>query len=78
MIPKKDIDIVKFLDVVRTCEGEVTFHTGEGDVLNLKSQLCCYIFAVIAENETLFRGANILCDNHEDEQRLTYFLDYDQ
>ena len=35
-----NIDVVKFLAVLDTCEGNVFLVTNEGDRLNLKSKLC--------------------------------------
>ena len=35
-----NIDVVKFLAVLDTCEGNVFLVTNEGDILNLKTKLC--------------------------------------
>ena len=40
-----NIDINEFLKVVSTCKGDVLFETPEGDQMNLKSELCRFVFA---------------------------------
>mgnify|MGYP001118793782 CR=1 FL=1 len=42
---KSDADTISFLNAVKACAGEVYFVTSEGDRLNLKSILSCYLLS---------------------------------
>lgn len=51
---KEDIHLSDFLSAVGKCKGNVTFHTLDGDRLDLKSHLSCLVFAstLIQKSET--------------------------
>lgn len=68
-----NIDIKEFLKVVSTCKGDVLFETPEGDQMNLKSELCRYVFA---SNSNAHRtvSAEITCKVPEDEALLKDYL----
>lgn len=42
---KANIDLEAFFDRVHQCRGEVTFHSTENDILNLRSRLCLFLFS---------------------------------
>lgn len=42
---KEDVHLSDFLSAVGKCRGSVTFHTMDGDHLDLKSLLSCLVFA---------------------------------
>ena len=42
---KSDADTISFLNAVKACAGDVCFVTSEGDRLNLKSILSCYLLS---------------------------------
>ncbi|MCC8103527.1 MAG: polya polymerase [Clostridiales bacterium] len=67
-------DVVSFLRDVDLCEGEVLFSSEQGDVLNLKSQLSKYVFAVIAAKQELLELGSIVCSNKDDEDILRDYL----
>ncbi len=65
----------RFLQAVMRCEKDVFFTTPDGDVLNLKSELCRYIFAYIASNPELLQRGDIQCKSEEDLSILAeYFI----
>lgn len=69
-----NIDINEFLKVVSACKGDVLFETPEGDQMNLKSELCRFVFASGANvHRTLH--AEITCKNPDDAVLLKDFLE---
>ena len=75
MYLKETANVLNFLDAVRECKGDVIYRTDEGDRLNLKSVLCCYIFATVAKNAKLRNMSTIDCDEPDDEEKLKPFLE---
>ena len=71
---KDGIDYGEFLRSVVKCQGEVLFSTPEGDVLNLKSELSKYVFAVITQNPDLMHRAQIKCNCDADFSFLEPYL----
>lgn len=70
---KPQINMVLFLRAVECCDGEVCFESGEGDILNLKSQLSKYLFLTVTPDaEYLMRG-KITC-TPEDANILSGFV----
>lgn len=63
-----------FLEQIPNCNGTVLLQTPQGDILNLRSELCRFIFACAATNKTLLSGAVIQCDCQEDYVLLAPFL----
>ena len=69
----KDID--KFFEVVDSCEGKVELVTGEGDRLNLKSQLTKYVALANLFSDGTIRELELVAYKPEDVQKLvTYML----
>lgn len=71
---KQDFDAFDFLRTVRTCSGDVIFRTREGDVLNLKSQLCMYLFAAASTHSEIMERGVITCADGADYEALARFL----
>ena len=70
---KPQINMVMFLRAVEGCNGEVCFESGEGDILNLKSQLSKYLFLTVTPDaEYLMRG-KVSC-TPEDAAMLSDFV----
>lgn len=67
-------DFVNFLDAVQLCTGDVFFTTTEGDILNLKSELCRYVFAVVISTPQLLENGALTCTNEADMIYLRPFL----
>ncbi len=67
-------DFANFLEIVQQCSGDVLFSTPEGDVLNLKSELCRYIFAVVVSTPRLLETGEVVCRNEDDAVLLRPFL----
>jgi hypothetical protein len=67
-------NLSKFLHAVTHCEGDVFFTTPDGDVLNLKSELCRYVFAYIASNPGLLQRGDIQCKSENDLSILAAYL----
>ena len=74
MCLRKDISILSFFQAVDQCTGDVLLHTRQGDTLNLRSQLCRYIFAVAFSEESLFDGARVEVQTSDDLELLKSYL----
>lgn len=70
----ENINLTDFLQVVTTCDGNVWFETNEGDHLNLKSELCKYLFATISTKFDILSNAYIKCDKESDYTLLAAYL----
>ncbi len=68
------IDILSFLNTVKTCKGNVFFRTKEGDSLNLNSLLSQFIFTSIVCDEHFLASGEIYCENAEDYHTLENYL----
>lgn len=71
---KPTCDFSHFLDAVEACNEDVYFVTKDGDRLNLKSELCRYIFAVVAANPRLLENGELECKSDMDLERFREFL----
>ena len=78
MYLRKQISCVSFFQRIDACTGTVVLHTTEGDVLNLRSQLCRYVFAVTLTKPDLLKNATVECQYPEDYALLREFLSDDQ
>lgn len=67
-------DFAHFLNTISQCSGDVLFETTEGDVLNLKSELCRYIFAVVASKPHLLETGTLTCKKPQDGELLKKYL----
>lgn len=70
---KSNADIPALLDRVNQCRGEVFLHTPYKDVLNLKSTLCRYIFAVLVAKGTLLGPCLLVFSDDADAALLCDF-----
>ena len=59
---KHNADLSAFLQAARSCQHEVVFISAENDRLNLKSQLCSYIFLVLAMHPELLERGEVLLE----------------
>lgn len=71
---KSNIDVSEFLKSVRQCQGEVEFHTSEGDILNLKSTLSKYLFIAVSTDPGIFDNGVICCQKDSDYTIIERFL----
>ena len=71
---KESISSVELFKAIDSCAGDVLLRTPEGDVLNLRSKLCRYIFAMAAAEQDFFRDARIDCKDASDYGVLSKFL----
>lgn len=68
-------DINKLFQVVDSCKGKVELVTGEGDRLNLKSNLCQYVsLATIFTSEADIPDLEIIAYEKEDIDKLFKFM----
>lgn len=74
MYLKNPINTVDFFKAIDRCTGNVLLRTKEGDILNLRSQLCRYIFAVAFSEGTFFEGATVECQEPSDYETLIAYL----
>lgn len=70
---KPKIRMADFIRAAGHCEGEVTFETEEGDVLNLKSELCKYIFLAVSMDSKYLGSGKISC-SPQDAALLTDYV----
>lgn len=70
---KPDFRITQFLQVVDECRGSVFFKDIEGNLLDLKGQLCKYIFLTLRPGEAQLSDGKIICDE-EDAKHLASYL----
>lgn len=66
---RSEADIQEFLDVVKSCEGDVYLKSPEGDIFNLKSSLSRYV-AVGHLLEKEGDSLELFADRREDRCRL--------
>lgn len=66
---RSEADIQEFLDVVKSCEGDVYLKSPEGDIFNLKSSLSRYV-AVGRLLEEAGDSLELFADRREDRSRL--------
>ena len=69
-----ETNIPMFLNAVAQCENEVIFTTGEKDILNLKSQLCRVVFAVISTRPEFIARGDVFCKEPKDLEIIKRFL----
>lgn len=74
MYLRKDANIASFLRSVGKCNGEVLFHSTEGDLLNLKSTLAKFIFVTIEKRKDILYSARIILKDKDDYKILGGFL----
>jgi hypothetical protein len=70
---KESIDYALFLNTVRN-SGDVYFKTKQGNSLNLKSELCRYIFVTAARTSDFAFIGDVVFENDLDKGILTEFL----
>ena len=66
----RDFDFNELMDFVTHATGDVFLKTGEGDVLNLKSQLTQLLVLSGTLGKGVIKEAVVVCDSPEDESRL--------
>lgn len=66
----REFDFNALMEFVKTAKGDVFLKTGEGDVLNLKSQLTQLLVLSGALGQGVIREATVRCEDSEDEARL--------
>lgn len=71
---REDFNIADFMEVAKSCTGDVFFHSAEGDIINLKSLLSQYVLATIVCKPGLLKNAQIICTQDEDYAKLADFL----
>lgn len=70
---KPKINIVTFLHTVDFCEEAVFFESRDGDRLDLKSQLCKYMFLTVGLDSQYLKTCWISC-SVSDAARLSDFI----
>lgn len=70
---KEHIDVMEFLDKVSLCRGEVTLVSGEGDVLNLKSELSRFALVACVDKK-IVREGKICCQDPSDYSLLSAYI----
>jgi hypothetical protein len=66
---------IDFIEAVQTCAADVYFCSDEGDRLNLKSTLSQFLFASICGDRDYLRGGSVVCQNEDDYDRLSSYLE---
>lgn len=70
---QEPFNLEQFFAAVHRCRGEVRYISDEGDILNLKSRLCLFVFSVMRGDGEPIRG-QIKCGIPEDYLVLRDFL----
>lgn len=71
---KTNVDLTSFINTVQRCSGDVLFQTEDGDSLNLKSVLSCYLFSMISGNPVFLLSGCVMCLQESDYAQLEPFL----
>lgn len=71
---RANISYRAFLQQVQLCRGQVFYVTLENDRLNLKSELCKYLFISAAVSSGLLDGGRVECSDPEDYRLLADYL----
>lgn len=71
---KSDIDYAAFFKQAKHCQGNVYYHTEEGDHMNLKSVLSMYVFATLNAASDAFPKGESSVIAPEDYDRLMDYL----
>lgn len=74
MLLKQDLDLMAFFRAVDQCRGTVEVTTPEGDCLNLKSQICRFLFSVDNCRAHILSCAQIQCRDSEDYRLLQEYI----
>lgn len=74
MYLKQPFNAVDFFKTIDRCSGEILLRTKEGDILNLRSQLCRFVFAVAISEKSFFEGAKVECSESSDYDALRDYL----
>lgn len=74
MYLKQPLGTVDFFKAIDRCGGEVLLRTKERDLLNLRSQLCRFVFAVAVSEKSFFEGAEVECSDPSDYEILRDYL----
>ncbi|HIY17977.1 MAG TPA: polya polymerase [Candidatus Blautia avistercoris] len=67
-------DVEKFFKVVDSCKGRVELVTGEGDRLNLKSQLTKYVSLATIFSNGEIPELELVASDAEDVEKLMDFM----
>lgn len=74
MYLKQPVNTVDFFKAIDRCSGEILLRTKEKDILNLRSQLCRFIFAVALSDKGFFDEAIVECSAISDYEVLRDYL----
>ena len=72
---KANINYTDFLLQARKCQGDISFHSKDGDQLNLKSILSQYVFVTAAITSNLVLDGNVICENDADYKIICEFVE---
>ena len=72
---KPNINVSNFFEQVRACKSDVFFVTDEGDRLNLRSQICQYLFTVAYLNQDISIQGRFEFDDKEDMRKLKAYME---
>lgn len=70
---RQQIDISKFLNTISKQCGDVFYISGEGDRLDLNSEFCRYVFAIVSAKQDLLSNGELCCSREEDYEILKDF-----
>lgn len=74
---KKGADILKFMEDVQSCSGDIFFISQEGDRLDLKSTLSQFLFASVCSDRSFLDRGDVECLQQNDYRKLMTFLQGD-
>ena len=74
MYLSKNINYRLFLQSIQECKGNVSYVTKDGDQLNLKSELCKYLFISAIPASGLLDHGQVICSDTADYLILKPYL----
>ncbi len=72
----KPVDVEHFRSLIRSCSGQISLSTAEGDRLVVDSSFChkvgLELFLLVAQKQEVF----VDCDNARDQNRIQQYLNH--
>lgn len=69
---RKNADLAAMLQAAKQCRHDVIFLSNDNDRLNLKSQLCGYVFLVLARHPELLESGEVLLKQEDWDLMCSY------
>lgn len=71
-------ELNEFFEVLSRCTSDVRFVSYEGDILNLRSRLCQFLFSAAALNDELTIKGELLFSDEADREVLSQYFNIEE